>query len=33
MLQQPGEKLKVLVVRREDGKLDELILKVANILK
>ena len=33
MLQQPGEKLKVLVGRREDGKLDELILKVANILK
>jgi hypothetical protein len=33
MLQQPGEKLKFLVVRRKDGDLEELYMKVANILK
>ncbi len=33
MLQQPGEKLKVMVVRREDGKIEVLTLKVINILK
>ncbi len=33
LLQQPGEKLKFLVVRREDGRLVELYMKVGNILK
>lgn len=33
LLQQPGEKLKFLVVRVKDGKLEELNMKVGNILK
>lgn len=33
MLQQPGEKLKFLVVRQQDGDLEELNMKVGNILK
>jgi PDZ domain/Aspartyl protease len=33
MLQQPGERLKFLVVRKKDGDLEELYMKVANILK
>jgi PDZ domain/Aspartyl protease len=33
LLQQPGERLKFLVVRAKDGGLEELYMKVANILK
>ncbi|MFT4022344.1 MAG: aspartyl protease family protein [Flavihumibacter sp.] len=33
LLQQPGEKLKIVVFRKEDGKLTTLTLKVGNILK
>ncbi|WP_245623951.1 aspartyl protease family protein [Flavihumibacter petaseus] len=33
LLQQPGEKIKFLVVRQKDGDLEELYMKVGNILK